>query len=200
MPRLTKDRALAPDIERIRGLITSGVFSSILASILPGHPLHDEGARHEQPCDSSACAHRHDDRRHGMSRMAGSICRRPAAADPPAQDLQIEVTKKGLGKEVSLKHGPKEWFMLVEVTPENTVVISSGKRGMRRILVEVNKAKTSHWLVDVGPKFDTIIDDFINRSKPKQSPNVNNLLIGLLTDMRIARFARRILSFFSPRL
>ena len=48
-------------------------------------------------------------------------------ADPPAQDLQIEVTKKGLGKEVSLKHGPKEWFMLVEVTPENTVVIRQEK-------------------------------------------------------------------------
>ncbi len=35
VPRLTKDRVLAPDIERIRGLITSGVFSSILASIRP---------------------------------------------------------------------------------------------------------------------------------------------------------------------
>ena len=47
------------------------------------------------------------------------------AADPvsdpssgSAQDLQIEITKKGLGKEVLLRKGVKEWFMLVEVTPE----------------------------------------------------------------------------------
>lgn len=46
-----------------------------------------------------------------------------AAAAEPGDDLQIEVTKKGLGKEASIKQGNKEWFMMIEVTFENTVIV-----------------------------------------------------------------------------
>ena len=82
-------------------------------------------------------------------------------ADPPAQDLQIEVTKKGLGKEVSLKHGPKEWFMLVEVTPENTVVIRQEKESETYLVDE----SETHDRPLTSPEVDTIIDDFINSVK-----------------------------------
>jgi hypothetical protein len=82
-------------------------------------------------------------------------------ADPPAQDLQIEVTKKGLGKEVSLKHGSKEWFMLVEVTPENTVVIRQEKENESYLVDE----SETHDRPLTAPEVDTIIDDFINSVK-----------------------------------
>ncbi len=42
-------------------------------------------------------------------------------------DLQIEVTKKGAGKQVVIAQGVKEWFMLIDVTPENAVVIRQEK-------------------------------------------------------------------------
>ena len=43
-------------------------------------------------------------------------------------DFQVEVTKKGLGKEVSIKKGNKEWFMMIEVVPnENTVIVRQEK-------------------------------------------------------------------------
>ncbi len=48
-------------------------------------------------------------------------------ADPPGGDYQVEVTKKGLGKEALIRKGDKEWFMMIEVTPENTVVIRQEK-------------------------------------------------------------------------
>ncbi len=53
-----------------------------------------------------------------------------AGAPPPvlaADDLHIQITKKGLGKEVVITQGTREWFMLVEVTPENTVILRQEK-------------------------------------------------------------------------
>ena len=89
------------------------------------------------------------------------------AADPPvsdaspAQDLEIEITKKGLGKEVLLRQGVKEWFMLVEVTPENTVVIRQEKDNDAYLIDE----SETHDRPLTGPEVDTIIDDFINSVK-----------------------------------
>ncbi len=89
------------------------------------------------------------------------------AADPPAsepasaQDLQIEVTKKGLGKEVLLRKGVKEWFMLVEVTPENTVVIRQEKENDAYLVDE----SETHDRPLTAPEVDTVIDDFINSVK-----------------------------------
>ena len=48
-------------------------------------------------------------------------------ADPPGGEYQVEVTKKGLGKEAVIRKGDKEWFMMIEVTPENTVIIRQEK-------------------------------------------------------------------------
>jgi len=52
----------------------------------------------------------------------------PVSAQSPAGDFQVEVTKKGLGKEVLIKKGNKEWFMMIEVVPnENTVIVRQEK-------------------------------------------------------------------------
>lgn len=87
-----------------------------------------------------------------------------AAEEPDitaTQDLQIEITKKGLGKEVSLRKGVKEWFMLVEVTPENTVVIRQEKENDAYLVDESETHDRSLTAAEV----DTIIDDFINSVK-----------------------------------
>ena len=52
------------------------------------------------------------------------------------EGLQIEITKIGLGKEVVMTEGSMEWFMRVEVTPENTVVVRQEKQGERYLIDE----------------------------------------------------------------
>jgi ribosomal protein L6P/L9E len=51
----------------------------------------------------------------------------PTLAADPAPDYRVEVSKKGLGKEALITKGDKEWFMMIEVTPENTVIIRQEK-------------------------------------------------------------------------
>lgn len=86
----------------------------------------------------------------------------PAVPDTTTtQDLEIEITKKGLGKEVSLRKGVKEWFMLVEVTPENTVVIRQEKENDAYLVDE----SETHDRPLTATEVDTVIDDFINSVK-----------------------------------
>ncbi|HZS11355.1 MAG TPA: hypothetical protein VFA38_03835 [Nitrospirales bacterium] len=87
-----------------------------------------------------------------------------SAAQPPAEELQIEVTKKGLGKEVVMRRGPKEWYMLVEVTPENTVVIRQEKENENYLLDDSETHDRSMTPAEV----DTAINDFINSVKTQQ--------------------------------
>lgn len=89
------------------------------------------------------------------------------AADPDfpslsaEEELQVEVVKKGLGKEVSIRKGSKEWFMLVEVTPDNTVVIRQEKDNENYL---VDESETHDRPLTAG-EVDTVIDDFINSVK-----------------------------------
>jgi hypothetical protein len=95
---------------------------------------------------------------HGLAFAADSV------SDPSsgsAQDLQIEITKKGLGKEVLLRHGVKEWFMLVEVTPENTVVIRQEKENDAYLVDE----SETHDRPLTATEVDTVIEDFVNSVK-----------------------------------
>ena len=86
----------------------------------------------------------------------------PATASPPAdEELQVEVTKKGLGKEVLIKRGNKEWFMLIEVTPENTVVVRQEKENETYLLDE----SETHDRPMTKGEVDVAIEDFINSVK-----------------------------------
>ncbi|MBI5854660.1 MAG: hypothetical protein HZB35_05405 [Nitrospirae bacterium] len=88
----------------------------------------------------------------------------PAGDTPGATaggDFQIEITKKSLGKEVSIRKGHKEWFMMVEVTPENTVVIRQEKENDTFLLDE---SETHDHSLSAG-EVDTAIQDFINSVK-----------------------------------
>lgn len=83
----------------------------------------------------------------------------PAADD----DLQIAVSKKGLGKEVVITQGAREWFMLVEVTPENTVIVRQEKDRDQYVLDE----SETHDRPLAPAEVDAAINDYINSVKAR---------------------------------
>ncbi|MBS0169793.1 MAG: hypothetical protein JSR62_05515 [Nitrospira sp.] len=85
------------------------------------------------------------------------------AADASAE-LAIEITKIGLGKEVVITQGGKEWFMRVEVTPENSVVVRQEKDGARYLLDE----SEMHDRAMTAAEVDAAIADFVNSVKSRQ--------------------------------
>ncbi|MCS6296075.1 MAG: hypothetical protein H8K09_07585 [Nitrospira sp.] len=87
------------------------------------------------------------------------------AADATAEaELQIDITKIGLGKEVVMTQGKKEWFMRVEVTPENSVIVRQEKQGERYLLDE----SEMHDRAMTPAEVDAAISDFINSVKTRQ--------------------------------
>ena len=95
----------------------------------------------------------------------GLIDHRAQAADAaPEPELQIDITRIGLGKEVVITKGRKEWFMRVEVTPENSVVVRQEKEGERYLLDE----SEMHDRAMTSAEVDAAITDFINSVKTRQ--------------------------------
>lgn len=84
-----------------------------------------------------------------------------AASGAGEEEFQVEVTKKGLGKEVSIKRGVKEWFMLIEVTPDNTVVIRQEKENDAFVVDE----SETHDRAMSKAEVDAAIEDFITAVK-----------------------------------
>lgn len=76
-------------------------------------------------------------------------------------DFQVEITKKGLGKEVSIKRGEKEWFMMIEVTVDNTVVVRQEK-DHETFLVDESE---THDRPMTPAEVDAAIEAFINSVK-----------------------------------
>lgn len=87
----------------------------------------------------------------------------PALESAAADDLQIAVSKKGLGKEVVITQGAREWFMLVEVTPENTVIVRQEKDRDQYLLDESETHDRPLAPVEV----DAAINDYINSVKTR---------------------------------
>jgi hypothetical protein len=87
----------------------------------------------------------------------------PTPAIAAADELQIAVSKKGLGKEVVITQGAREWFMLVEVTPENTVIVRQEKDRDQYVLDESETHDRPLAPVEV----DAAINDYINSVKAR---------------------------------
>ncbi|HMU53745.1 MAG TPA: hypothetical protein PKA61_02000 [Nitrospira sp.] len=87
----------------------------------------------------------------------------PTPASAESDNLQIEVTKKGLGKEVVITQGTREWYMLVEVTPENTVVVRQEKEQDRYLVDESETHDRPLAPIEV----DGAITDYINSVKAR---------------------------------
>lgn len=77
--------------------------------------------------------------------------------------LQIEITRKGAGKQVVLSQGAKEWFMLIEVTPENAVILRQEK-DHERYLVDESETHDRPMTAD---DVDAAITDYINSVKTR---------------------------------
>lgn len=77
--------------------------------------------------------------------------------------LQIEITRKGAGKQVVLSQGAKEWFMLIEVTPDNAVILKQEK-DHERYLVDESETHDRPMTAD---DVDAAITDYINSVKAR---------------------------------
>jgi hypothetical protein len=87
----------------------------------------------------------------------------PVPVVAAADELQIAVSKKGLGKEVVITQGAREWFMLVEVTPENTVIVRQEKDRDQYVLDESETHDRPLAPIEV----DAAINDYINSVKAR---------------------------------
>jgi hypothetical protein len=77
--------------------------------------------------------------------------------------LHIEIRKKGLGKEVVITQGAHEWFMLIEVTPENSVVLRQEKEH-DTYLVDESETHDRPMTTD---EVDAAITDYVNSVKTR---------------------------------
>jgi len=77
--------------------------------------------------------------------------------------LQIEITRKGAGKQVVLSQGAREWFMLIEVTPDNAVILKQEK-DHERYLVDESETHDRPMTAD---DVDAAITDYINSVKTR---------------------------------
>jgi hypothetical protein len=91
----------------------------------------------------------------GLLTIFSSVC----ASD----DLHIEMKKKGLGKEVVITQGAREWFMLIEVTPENSVVLRQEKD---HDIYLVDESETHDRPMTTG-EVDAAITDYVNSVKTR---------------------------------
>jgi hypothetical protein len=91
----------------------------------------------------------------GLLTISSSVC----ASD----DLHIEITKKGLGKEVVITQGAREWFMLIEVTSENSVVLRQEKKHGTYL---VDESETHDRPMTIG-EVDAAITDYVNSVKTR---------------------------------
>jgi hypothetical protein len=127
-----------------------GYYMGIRLSRTPGLRINVAVARFCLVLAIAACS--------GLSWVPAS-----ALGEEP-EEMQIEISKIGLGKEVVITQGAMEWFMRVEVTPENTVVVRQEKQGERYLVDESETHDRSMTAAEV----DGAITDFINHVKVKR--------------------------------
>ncbi|MBM4138261.1 MAG: hypothetical protein FJ244_02075 [Nitrospira sp.] len=83
----------------------------------------------------------------------------PASGEAP----EIEITKKGLGKQVVISQGAKEWFMLIDVTPDNSVVLRQEKDRDQYLIDE----SETHDRAMTQSEVDAAIVDYVNSVKTR---------------------------------
>ena len=80
-----------------------------------------------------------------------------------AEELQIEVIRKGAGKQVVISQGAKEWFMLIDVTPENAVILKQEKDHDRYVVDE----SETHDRPMTPEEVEAAIADYVNSVKAR---------------------------------
>ena len=67
----------------------------------------------------------------GLVTLAGMLLAGPFiagvswAAEPSAASPQVEIKKHSTGKEATVRHGEKEWYILIDVDQDRTMIIRS---------------------------------------------------------------------------
>lgn len=95
----------------------------------------------------------------GAVSLAGGAC----SSTDTDEGLRIEITRKGAGKQVVLSQGAKEWFILIEVTSENAVILKQEK-DHERYLVDESETHDRPMTVD---EVDAAITDYVNSVKAR---------------------------------
>lgn len=98
----------------------------------------------------------------GIAVLGGGLLMIPSSVWA-SDDLHIEITKKGLGKEVVITQGAREWFMLIEVTPENSVVLRQEKEHDTYL---VDESETHDRPMTTG-EVDAALTDYVNSVKAR---------------------------------
>jgi hypothetical protein len=80
-----------------------------------------------------------------------------------SDDLHVEMTKKGLGKQVVITQGAREWFMLIDVTPENSVILRQEKEHETYL---VDESETHDRPMTTG-EVDAAIAEYVNSVKTR---------------------------------
>ena len=97
----------------------------------------------------------------GLSAVSPMVLAEGTAHESGA--LQIEIQKRGAGKQVVISQGAKEWFMLVEVTPENAVILKQEKEYDRYLVDE----SETHDRPMTASEVDAAIADYVNSVKTR---------------------------------
>jgi hypothetical protein len=98
-----------------------------------------------------------------MAVVVGAVSLAGGASTDTDEGLRIEITRKGAGKQVVLSQGAKEWFMLIEVTPENAVILKQEKE-QDRYLIDESETHDRPMTVD---EVDAAITDYVNSVKAR---------------------------------
>ena len=99
----------------------------------------------------------------GLLPLSGNILQ---AAEPAAAAPQVEVKKHSTGKEATVRHGEKEWFILIDVDQDRTMIIRT----------ESNMGKETKNTPEIierpmsSAEVDRIINDFISGIKSTIKP------------------------------
>jgi hypothetical protein len=80
-----------------------------------------------------------------------------------SEELHVEITKTGLGKKVVITQGAREWFMLIEVTPENSIVLRQEKEHDKYL---VDESETHDRPMTMG-EVDAALADYVNSVKAR---------------------------------
>lgn len=88
------------------------------------------------------------------------------AADPAASSPQVVIKKHSTGKEATVRHGEKEWFILIDVDQDRTMIIRTESNKGK----EINNAPEIIERPMSNAEVDRIINDFVAGIKSTLKP------------------------------
>ncbi len=99
--------------------------------------------------------------------LGGTLLSTPVVrAGPAAASPEVEIKKHSTGKEATIRHGEKEWFILIDVDQDRTMII-------RTESIKGRETKNQPEIVErpmSNAEVDRIINDFVSGVKSTLTP------------------------------